>query len=169
VALRALAAGQTVYVPHTVLPEHQTALEFAGAHVTLFDPLGDLPVSNGGLLVLPALDPSTGQRFSVETLQRLALWAAESDLTVVADEIDLLLLRGEAGGQPFAAQPGMAERTLTLGGFAETPGLAAWKVAWFAGPPALVAQARTLKQAMTICTPAASQYAALGALEEDVI
>jgi aminotransferase len=60
----------------------------------------------------------------------------------------------------------MAERTLTLGSFADLPGLNGWQVSWFAGPTPLVTQVRDLKQAMTICSPAPGQYAALAALGE---
>jgi aspartate/methionine/tyrosine aminotransferase len=65
-----------------------------------------------------------------------------------------------------ASLPQMAARTLTLGGFAGAPGLAAWQISWLAGPKPLLGPARDLKQAITICTTAPSQYAALAALAE---
>jgi len=166
-AVRALAADRTVYVPYGAQGPYQTALDYAEAEVVTFDPTGELPAERGALLVLPTHDPATGQPWTADTLQRMAVWAAEQDITVVADELATPLLQTGAGVQPFAARPGMAQRALTLGGFAETPSLGAWNVAWFAGPPDLVAQVRTLKQAMTICTPAASQYAALASLQEN--
>jgi aspartate/methionine/tyrosine aminotransferase len=55
----------------------------------------------------------------------------------------------------------MLERTLILGSFADIPGLDAWLVSWIAGPTSLVALARGLKLAITLCSAAASQYVAL--------
>ena len=43
-------------------------------------------------------------------------------------------------------------------------GLEAWRVAYLAGPEALVGPMIALKQALSICSPAVSQYAALAAV-----
>ena len=99
---------------------------------------------------------------------QLATWAAANALSVIADEIDTPLLALDHHARPFAGLPGMAERTLTLGAFPDTPALTAWQVAWFAGSKGLVGPVAKLKQAMTICSPAAGQYAALAATEEGV-
>ena len=65
----------------------------------------------------------------------------------------------------LATLPGMAERTLTIGSFAAVPGLAAWQVSWVAGGKEIFPPVRDLKQTITICTAAASQYAALAAVQ----
>ena len=67
--------------------------------------------------------------------------------------------------EQFAPAHVPAEQLLILGGFGQDAGLDAWNVAWFAGAKPLVATVRTLKQAMTICTPAPGQYAALAIFE----
>jgi aspartate/methionine/tyrosine aminotransferase len=64
----------------------------------------------------------------------------------------------------IGAVPGMAERTVTINGFSESYGLAGWRVGYMAGPESLIGPMTQLKQAMSICSPAVSQFAALAAL-----
>jgi aspartate/methionine/tyrosine aminotransferase len=167
VALRALAGNKIVYLLRPRLRDYTVPISFTDASVHPIDLDEGLPAAQGGLLVLPNPNPVTGQLYPTETLVHLADWATNSDLTIIADETAAPLLRPELPFNPFAAWPGMADRTLTLGSFANVPGLAAWQVGWFAGPKSLAQTVRDLKQAMTICSPAASQYAALAGVSED--
>jgi aspartate/methionine/tyrosine aminotransferase len=59
--------------------------------------------------------------------------------------------------------PGMAERTVTINGF-DAYGLAGWRVGYAAGPESILGPMTQLKQAMSICSSAVSQYAALAAI-----
>ena len=165
VAVRALAAGQDVYLPLPAPAVYQAGLDFAGARVKTFDAQGALPDAQGGLLIVSNPNPVTGQVVAVEVLERLAAWAAGANLAVIADE-SVGPVRPDAPFVRFAALPGMAERTLTIGSFAEAPGLGAWHVSWIAGAKRVFTPVRDLKQSITICTAAASQYAALAAATE---
>jgi aspartate/methionine/tyrosine aminotransferase len=97
-------------------------------------------------------------------LSALAGIVGEHDLTVIAVESLEPLLHDGAVHRSFAALPGMAERTVTINGFSAVWGLEAWRVAYLAGPEALVGPMIALKQALSICSPAVSQYAALAAV-----
>ena len=165
VAVRALGAGQDVYLPAPAPTVYNAGLDFAGARVQHVDLQGELPPARGGLLIVSNPNPVTGQVHPMETLQRLAGWAAAADLTVISDE-SVGPLRPDAFFVRFASLPGMAERTLTIGSFAETPGLGAWHVSWIAGAKRVFTPVRDLKQSITICTAAAIQYAALAAATE---
>ncbi len=165
VAVRALAAGQPVYLPLPAPAVYQAGLDFAGASVQHLDLSRELPPAHGGVLILSNPNPVTGQVMAPGALQRLAAWAAAADLTVIADE-SVGPVRPDAPFMRFAALPGMAERTLTIGSFAEAPGLGAWHVSWIAGAKRVFTPVRDLKQSITICTAAASQYAALAAATE---
>ncbi len=179
VALRALAVGKTVYVSAPDPQVYAAALQFAGATVVVLPETGELPDAARGVLVVghghsaPQAAPSVpkdphvgvagGPHNSLRaTPERLAAWAAECELSVVADETGAPL----DDYTPFASRPGVAPRTLTLGSFDGAPGLGAWQVSWFAGPKPLLTPVRDLKQSITICTSAPSQYAALAALKE---
>jgi aspartate/methionine/tyrosine aminotransferase len=165
-AVRALAPDKPVYVPLGMEARYQTAVDFAESSITSIDPSRSLPDADGGLLILSDTDPSSGSRYPANVLSRLAEWASASNLTVVADERNLMSNSATEALRPIAGLPGMEGRTLTLGSFS-SPSMANWSVAWFAGPEDLVATVRSVKQAMTICSPAADQYAALASLERN--
>ncbi|MGC1407296.1 MAG: pyridoxal phosphate-dependent aminotransferase [Candidatus Dormiibacterota bacterium] len=62
----------------------------------------------------------------------------------------------------FARIPGAAERTVTIGDFSAW-GMDGWRVGYLIGSEALVAPMTNFKQALSICSPALGQYAALAA------
>lgn len=161
VALAALAANAPLYILAAAVPRYQPIADLINATIVPLDPAAPLPESSGGVLLV-----TTADKPAPEFYGRLAQWADAAKLTVIADEIDQPLLAPTSSVRPFAGLPEMAERTLTLGGFPDAPGLAAWQVAWFAGPKALAGAVGALKQAMTICSPAPGQYAALATTTE---
>jgi aspartate/methionine/tyrosine aminotransferase len=160
VTLRALAANASIYVPAEQMAHYEAVADLAEVTLVPLD-LENPPAAGQEGFLLVELSADVGD----ERYAALATWASQGNITVIADETEQPLLTA-GDSRPFASLPGMAERTLTLGGFAHEPGLAAWQVAWFAGPKALATKVRTLKQAMTICSPAPGQYAALAATEE---
>ncbi len=148
VALRTLAAEGAVYVPAGASERYALAAQLAEA--TLQEYAADGPVGTSpGLWIW---QPGSAAPVA----------AADSDAIIIAD-----LLDGSGALEPLRAveDAGTSEQMLILGSFGADAGLEAWNVAWFAGPKALVAKVRTLKQAMTICTPAPGRYAALAVLE----
>jgi aspartate/methionine/tyrosine aminotransferase len=97
-------------------------------------------------------------------LERLAALAVEHDLRVIAVESGAALLAAGTTQDSLAALPGMAPRTITVGDFSAA-GLGAWRVGWAAAQGELMGPMRRLKQELSICSPAVSQYAALAALQ----
>ena len=87
-AVRALAPGHKVYAPTTAQTDYQIAAEFAGSDIVPFDPNGELPSVDSGLLIIPTRNPTTQQALAATTLQRIAEWAVGTDLTIIADETD---------------------------------------------------------------------------------
>jgi aspartate/methionine/tyrosine aminotransferase len=162
ISLCAVATDKTVYLPRPLcVSDYTAATLFAHSQIEHFDPADSLPQSQESVVLLPNPNPATGQLYARETLERLARWAADCNLLVISDETLAPLCRSEFSITHLAALPGMVERTLTLGSFAGIPGLDAWLVSWIAGPKSLVAPARGLKLAITLCSAAASQHAAL--------
>jgi aspartate/methionine/tyrosine aminotransferase len=148
VALRTLAAGGAVYVRAGASKRYASAAQLAEATLLEYEaetPIGQSPgvwIWQPGSATLAAdLDP---------------------DAVIIAD-----LLDGAGSLEPLRelGETSASEQVLILGNFGADAGLDAWNVAWFAGPKPLAAKVRTLKQAMTICTPAPGQYAALAVLE----
>lgn len=167
-ALRALGAGRRVLLPLGAPPEpYRVAAQLAGATLERFALDGELPPARDAILLLPDPGPATGECLPAEQVERLARWAAAEGVLVVADMALAGLLVDPSRLHPLAARPEAAGRTVAVGGFADTPGLDAWQVAWCAGPAPVMGPALELKQAMTICSPAVSQYAALAGGEAE--
>ena len=61
--------------------------------------------------------------------------------------------------------PELGANLVTIGSFSAGYGLAGWRVGWLSAPPETMKLFRELKQAMSICTTAVSQFAALSVLD----
>jgi aminotransferase len=99
-----------------------------------------------------------------EEMARIAELVQAYELTVIADESLDESLDGDVRHTSIASFPKAAKRTVVIGSFSRLHALAAWRVGFFAGVRSLVMPVRNLRQAMTICTSAMSQYAALEAI-----
>lgn len=116
------------------------------------------------LLVLSNPSNPTGAVISAEEMARIAALAQEYDLLIVSDESLDGSLAGDVRHRSVASFSEAARRTVVVGSFSRLHSLASWRVGYFAGPRSLVQPIRDLKQAMTICTSAMAQYAALEVL-----
>jgi aminotransferase len=114
------------------------------------------------LLVSP--DNPTGAVQTPATLDRLAALAARHDLLVVSDELYERFVFDGAVHVGFGALPGMRERTLTIGGFSKAYAMTGWRVGYLAYPAAFRPAALLVKHAISICTSAPAQAAALAVL-----
>lgn len=116
------------------------------------------------LLLLSNPANPTGTVIPAEELKTIAALAEAHDLTVISDESLDDSVDGEARHTSIASYPEAAGRTLVVGSFSRLYDLASWRVGYFAGPKEIAQPVRDLKQAMTICTSAMAQYAALAVL-----
>jgi aminotransferase len=82
---------------------------------------------------------------------------------VVAIEGDDALIASGVEQPSIGAVAGLGPRTVTIGGFAAV-GLEAWRVGYLAAQREMMGDIRRLKQELSICSPAVSQYAALDAI-----
>jgi aminotransferase len=105
----------------------------------------------------------TGAVMDRERLSAVADFAARNDLFVLSDEIyDQLVYGTEHVCVP--ALPGMAGRSLLLGGFSKNYAMTGWRVGYACGPAELVAGLRKLHQYIIMSAPTPAQHAALAAL-----
>ena len=116
------------------------------------------------LLVLGNPANPTGAVLPAQEMAAIAALAAEYDLTVISDESLDESIGSQVRHTSIASFSDAADRTLIVGSFSRLYDLAAWRVGFFAGPAEIAQPVRDLKQAMTICTSAMAQYAALAAL-----
>jgi N-succinyldiaminopimelate aminotransferase len=105
----------------------------------------------------------TGKVFTRAELEPLAALARERDLVVVSDEVyEHLVYEGEH--LPFAALPGMRERTVTISSAAKTFSVTGWKIGWSCAPPELTRPLQAAHQFITFCNGTPFQYAVAEAL-----
>lgn len=151
----ALAGG--VPVPVQTRPEDRFALTAAVLAAAI--------TPRTRLLVLVSPDNPTGGVTPRDELERIAALVRERDLRAIVDETHRAFVFDGAEHTSFAALPGMRERTVTIGSFSQTYAMAGWRAGYVVGEAALLNPVTALKQALTICSPAPTQWAALAALE----
>ena len=150
-----LAGGTPIPVP--TIAEEQFSLKAEAVRARL------TPRTRVLIFGSPAV-PSGGVTTG-DDLEALAEIAREHNLLIVWDESYREWAFGAAEQANIAALPGMRERTAIVGSFSARYAMAGWRAGYVVGPAALVRPVTLMKQALTICSPAPSQWAALAALE----
>ena len=110
----------------------------------------------------------TGAVIDAETLKGIAQVAREKDLIIVSDEIyDQLVYAPARHVSIVQADPGVADRTVIVGGVSKTYSMTGWRIGYAVGPQPWI-EAMTNVQSHSTSNPASiSQYAALAALTGD--
>ncbi len=115
-------------------------------------------------LVIASPSPITGQRIPDDQLEALVAAARAKDISII---LDLSYAAGLYEPAPVLfSNPHLAEEIVLTGSFSTAHGLAGWRVGYFCSPPADRVLLQGLKTAMSICTTAVSQIAAVAALGE---
>jgi len=108
----------------------------------------------------------TGAVYGREILRALAEIAVDYDLYVLSDEVyEKFIFEGDKHVS-IASFPGMAERTVIVGGFSKTYAMTGWRIGYVAGPEKIISGILKIKGAGNICASSISQKAALVALEK---
>jgi aspartate/methionine/tyrosine aminotransferase len=97
-------------------------------------------------------------------LAALADLAQAYDLQVIWDETFRDYLFDGVEQQHLATLPGMWERTVVVGSFSTRYAMSGWRAGYVLGSARLLRPVALMKQSLTICSPAPSQWAALAAL-----
>ncbi len=116
------------------------------------------------LVVLVSPDNPTGVVIDRAEMAKIAALAVEHDLLVLFDESYKAFLFDGAEHVHIAAFPGMRGRTITVGSFSKGYAMTGWRVGYVLGEAALLHPITDLKLALSICSAAPSQWAALAAL-----
>jgi aminotransferase len=106
----------------------------------------------------------TGRVFSQDELGLIADLCIKHDTIAITDEIYEHIIYDGRKHVPLATLPGMAERTMTAGGFGKTYAATGWRVAWVIASSVLSNAVCTVHDFLTICSPTPLQEAASVAL-----
>ncbi len=108
----------------------------------------------------------TGAVMDHAGMVRIAEIAERHDLIVLSDEIYDRLVYGGHEHIMFAALPGMAERTIHLGGMSKDYAMTGWRIGYALGPEDLLGAMRKIHQYLIMSAPTVGQEAALVALTD---
>ena len=108
----------------------------------------------------------TGAVMNREELSAIAQVARKHDLVVISDEIYDRLVYDDHEHVMFASLPGMAERTIHLGGMSKDYAMTGWRLGYAAGPAELLGAMRRIHQYLIMSAPTGGQAAALQALTD---
>jgi aspartate/methionine/tyrosine aminotransferase len=120
-------------------------------------------LSGARLLVLNSPCNPTGAVLASGDLEQVAWWAERHDVLVLSDEV---FERYREGGAPasFAALPGAARRTLTVGSVSKGHALASARVGWLAAHRHLLRACAAAAALRAPFVPTLAQQVALAAL-----
>ncbi|MEL7937381.1 aminotransferase class I/II-fold pyridoxal phosphate-dependent enzyme [Pseudomonas delhiensis] len=176
-ALCLLEAGDEVIVFDPVYVTYEATLKATGAKLVAVP----TPAGNGFRLDSAALEAAitprtraiffanpnnpTGVVMRPDELRAIAAVAERHDLWVVVDEV-YEALTFEQPHQSFAALPGMAARTLSLGSLSKSHAMTGWRAGWIVAEPTLVTHIENLALNMLYGLPGFVQEAALAAVRQ---
>lgn len=106
----------------------------------------------------------TGAVMDRNGLMQIAEIAERHDLIVISDEIYDRLVYSDHEHVMFAMLPGMAERTVHLGGMSKDYAMTGWRVGYAVGPADLIGAMRRIHQYLIMSASTTGQEAALVAL-----
>jgi len=151
-----LAGGNVVDLPTYASDNFEVRPEAIRAAIT--------PRTKALLIGFPS-NP-TGAVMDLGGMLEIARIAEEHDLIVISDEIYDRLVYGGHQHIMFAALPGMAERTIHLGGMSKDYAMTGWRIGYATGPAELIGAMRKIHQYLIMSAPTVGQAAALAALTD---
>ncbi len=116
------------------------------------------------VLLFSSPNAPTGGVTTGGDLAAIAALACEHDLTVIWDETYRPFVFDGATQENIATLPGMRERTAIVGSFSARYAMAGWRIGYVLAPARLLHPIVMMKQALTICSAALAQWAAVAAL-----
>ncbi len=117
------------------------------------------------VMVNTPANPS-GKVFTRQDLDALARVLRGTDVRVFTEEVyEYMCYDGRRHVSP-AALPGLAARTLTIGGFSKTFSITGWRIGYLAGPAGVVDAAGRVFDQINVCAPRPLQRGVERALRE---
>lgn len=115
-------------------------------------------------IVINSPNNPTGKVFSREELQQIADLCVQWDVLAISDEIYEHIVYAGHEHVPISSLPGMAERTITIGGLSKTYSVTGWRIGWAISPPSLTNGIRKIHDFLTVAAPTPFHDAGVAAL-----
>ena len=170
--------GDEVIVPQPCFVSYTASVILAGGNVvdiptyasndfrvTATDIEAAITPKTKALLIGYPCNP-TGAVMSRKEMEQIATVAERHDLIVISDEIYDRLVYSDHDHVMFASLPGMAERTVHLGGMSKDYAMTGWRIGYACGPADLLGAMRKIHQYLIMSAPTMGQEAALAAFTD---
>jgi len=108
----------------------------------------------------------SGKVFSAEELEGIATVARRHDLLVLTDEIYEYFLYDGRAHISIAALPGMADRTVTIGGYSKTFSITGWRIGYSVAREPLTQAIGAMNDLLYVCAPTPLQAGAAAGIRE---
>jgi aspartate/methionine/tyrosine aminotransferase len=115
-------------------------------------------------IVINSPNNPTGKVFSREELQQIADLCLQWDVLAISDEIYERIVYSGHAHVPICSLPGMADRTITIGGLSKTYSVTGWRIGWAISPPSLTGGIRKIHDFLTVAAPTPFHDAGVAAL-----
>ncbi len=153
-AMIAIAGGTPVAVNLDPADNFTVTEEILRAH---------LSSRSKGLMVNSPCNP-TGRVLTRAEIEAIARVAIEEDLYVITDEVYEKLVFDGRQHYSLAAEPGMAERTLTTNGLSKAYAMTGWRLGWLVGPTEIMRLAARMHSQSVTSAATFTMTAAVAAL-----
>lgn len=122
------------------------------------------------LMVNSPNNPS-GRVLTRQEVDTIVQFVTENDLFVVTDEVYEKLIFDGRTHYSLAAEPGMAERTLTTNGLSKAYAMTGWRLGWLVGPTPIVRLAAKMHSQAVTSAATFTMKAAVAALNgpQDIV
>jgi len=111
-------------------------------------------------LILASPSNPTGSMLSPEDFGAISDWCQQKGVRLISDEI----YHGLTYGTPETTAAAINDDAFVINSFSKYFSMTGWRVGWMVVPENMIRSLERLQGNMTICSPAVSQVAALGAL-----
>jgi aminotransferase len=108
----------------------------------------------------------SGKVFSRQELEAVASIAEEHDLFVLTDEIYEYFLYDDRTHISFATLPGMADRTITIGGYSKTFSITGWRIGYSVASAQWAQAIGAVNDLLYVCAPTPLQAGVAVGIQE---
>lgn len=108
----------------------------------------------------------SGKVFSREELEIVARIAVNDDLLVLTDEIYEYFLYDGRRHVSMASLPGMADRTITIGGYSKTFSITGWRIGYSVAAPRWAQAIGAMNDLLYVCAPTPLQAGVAAGIQE---
>ena len=108
----------------------------------------------------------SGKVFSRQEMESLSAMAQEHDLFVFTDEIYEYFLYDDRTHVSFATLPGMADRTITIGGYSKTFSITGWRIGYSVAAAQWAQAIGAMNDLLYVCAPTPLQAGVAVGIQE---